>query len=558
MRSSRIVTRLAAAVGVLAVSCMPAVASSGSPAEASPSACLQLITGSGSTWAQNAVDEWVGNVSSQGLQVVFTGTGSAQGRQSFANGTVDFAVSDIGYQGDNSEAGDDVSRRPYAYLPVTAGGTSFPYNIVVAGHRVTNLRLSGQLLAEIFTGHVTNWDDPAITKANNGHALPSLQIITVVPSEGSGTTAMFTQYLAREFPSIWTPFNHGSSTFTEFWPRQGSNQVAQDGSSQVMNYVASKSANGAIGLDEYSYPLAQKFPVVQMENAAGYYVLPTEYNDAVALTQAKLNMDKHSINYLLQNLDDVYGYTDPRTYPLSSYSYTVMPTSKTDSRMAVPKGACPAKWQTLADFLNYSICRGQEYIGPIGYSALPVNLVKDGFDQIQRIKDAAPGVQIKNLNISNCNNPTFKRGDPNRNYLAQIAPQPPLCDKNGHGPCGGTTNGNANGGRGTNPSGSSSPSTTPSAGTSSASAAASASASGSSGTGDRGGTIDPATGQLTNAGSTSGGGAVTGTPTVLAAGQKGVSNIALGALAVVLLIGILAAPPLVAWRRSGARPWRKP
>jgi phosphate transport system substrate-binding protein len=541
MRSRRIVTRLSACAAAIALGCIPTVLS-GVPAEASQGISYQLITGAGSTWAQNAIAEWISNVQTQyGLQVVFTGNGSAEGRTNFAQATVDFGVSDVGYQGDNSEAGDDVSTRPYAYLPVTSGGTAFPYNIEVAGKRITNLRLSGKVLAEIFTNRIINWDNSQITADNNGHALPSMPITTVVPSEGSGTTAMFTQYLSHEFPSIWAPFNGGNSSWTEFWPRQGTSQVAQDGSSQVMNYVASAAANGAIGIDQYSYPLQAGFPVVQVENAAGYYVLPSEYNVAVALTQAKLDMDKKSINYLLQNLDDVYGYTDPRTYPLSSYSYTIMPTSKTDPRMSVTGNNFPAKWQTLATFLYYSICQGQEYIGNIGYSALPVNLVEDGFAQIDKIKAAAPKVQIGNQNIQTCHNPTFTEGNPNANYLAKVAPMPPQCDKSGYGPCTGTLNANADGGKGSStPVSSSSPS--PGA-SSSASASASPSTSGDSGGSSPGG----GTGQLT------GSGQVDPTAVSLPAGQSGVNDDVLYALAALLLLGVLAAPPLVAWLWSGAR-----
>lgn len=561
MRSRGIVTKLAAASAALALGCAPAVLS-GVPAgaiaatPAGSQACLQQILGSGSTWAYNAVQQWIGNVSAQGLQVVFNPIGSAEGRSEYAQATVDFAVSDVGYQGDNSEAGDDVSSRPYAYLPVTSGGTAFPYNITVAGKRITNLRLSGKVLAEIFTNHITNWDDPQITADNNGHALPSLPIITVVPSQGSGTTAMFTQYLSNQYPQYWTPFNGGDSQWTEFWPRQGSQQVAESGSTQVMNYVASKGANGAIGIDQYSYPLEQGFPVAQIENKAGYYVLPSEYNVAVALEKAKLDMDKHSINYLLQNLNGVYVDPDPRTYPLSSYSYTIMPISKTDPRMEVPAGQCPAKWQTLADFLYYSICEGQEYIGNNGYSALPVNLVEDGFAQIDKIKTAAPSVQIASQNILTCHNPTFVQGHPNENHLAQIAPMPPACDKSGQGPCTGTLDANKNGGRQPN----STPSSSPTSGTSSSPTSSSSSSappgSGPSGSASTGppGTSAPDPGASQSAGVAGGsatGGPVEPTAVSLAAGQSGVDDDVLYALAALLLLGAVVAPPVLVWFWSG-------
>ena len=326
------------------------------------------IDGSGSSWAANAINTWVSDVSSNGLKVGFTSLGSAQGRTDFANGTTDFGVSDIGYQGTDPASGSvDKSSRPYAYLPIVAGGTSFPYQVRVAGKLLTTLRLSGTTIAKIFTNQITNWNDPAITADNNGAALPSLPIIPVVHSEGSGSTYQFTAYLAKQFPSIW---KNGA---TEYFPRTGA-QVAENGSDSVINFVTSKAGNGAIAFDEYSYALGAQYPVVKVLNAAGYFTLPTEYNVAVALTQAIINSDaSNPLTYLLQDLHNVYGYTDPRTYPLSSYSYAIIPTAANDPRMTT------AKRQTLADFLSYSICKGQDEAGHIGYSALPIFLVQAGF-----------------------------------------------------------------------------------------------------------------------------------------------------------------------------------
>ena len=115
--------------------------------------------------------------------------------------------------------------------------------------------------------------------------------------------------------------------------------------------------------------------MAKIENTSGYFTLPTQYNVAVALTQAIINQDKSSPNYLLQDLHNVYKFNDVRTYPLSSYSYMIIPTASNDSRMTT------AKRQTLADFLYYSLCQGQAEMGPIGYSPLPINLVQASFAQ---------------------------------------------------------------------------------------------------------------------------------------------------------------------------------
>ncbi|MDQ1748527.1 MAG: phosphate transport system substrate-binding protein [Frankiaceae bacterium] len=523
----------AAALALVALVAVPAA-----PAAASGHA---LIQGSGSSWAANAVNQWIADVEQSGLQVVFTSSGSAQGRKDFAYRTTDFAVSDIGYQGSDPKTGeDDTSQgRGFAYLPIVAGGTAFPYQVRVAGKLVRNIRLSGATLAKIFTNHITNWNDPAITKDNNGRVLPALPIIPVVHSEGSGSTAQFTRYLAKEFPSLWGPFN-SDPNFTEYFPRQGS-QIAQNGSDGVMNFLTSSAGNGAIGYDEYSYALGKDYPVAKIENSAGYFTAPTQYNVAVALTQAQINYDKSSKEYLLQNLDKVYAYGDKRAYPLSSYSYGIIPTDASDSQMTT------AKRQTLADFLYASICQGQAEIGPIGYSALPINLVQRSFQQIALLHQADSKVSLKNENVSTCHNPTFVAGQPNRNYLAEVAPQPPACDQAGAGPCSadqGVTNGKLVNGKPTGGGGSTTPS-----------------ASGPAGTGTRGART-PTTGTH-QPGAVGVPATTTGQPgatqaanvdivpqsTILPAGAGSFGGVLAG-IVILELLALLALPPIVAHRAA--------
>ncbi|MFC6343172.1 substrate-binding domain-containing protein, partial [Nocardioides hankookensis] len=394
-----------------------------------------LIQGSGSSWAANAINQWVADVANQGMQVVFTANGAAQGRKDYANRSNDFGVSDIPFHGADPTTGQEDSPRgrSYAYLPIAAGGTSFPYHVEVAGKLVRNIRLSGETIAKIFTSQITNWNDPQITSDNNGKALPSIPIIPVVHSEGAGVTNQFTRYLAKEYPSIWGPCNGGKTVETEYFPlncgKSTGNQKAQAGSDGVMNFIKSAGANGSIGIEEYSYPLLADFPAIKVLNKAGYYTLPTQYNVAVALTKAVIDKDPSSPTYLTQNLDQVYTNPDKRTYPLSSYVYAIIPTASDDSRMTT------AKRQTLADFLYFSICQGQSEIGPIGYSSLPVNLVTAGFEQIDKLKDADPRVDLTQRDVSTCHNPTFIAGKPDVNHLAEIAPNPPACDKVGADPC---------------------------------------------------------------------------------------------------------------------------
>lgn len=513
------------------------------PAGAAPTPAS--INGSGSSWAYGAINEWTTAVNANGLQVNYNPNGDAAGRQDFANKVSAFTVTSEGFQG-----GSDTSQgRSYAYLPIAAGGTSFPYQIRIDGQQVTTLRLSGQTLVKIFANQITNWDDPEITADNNGVALPSLPIIPVVQSEGSGSTYQLTNYFASEFPGIWTPFA-GAPGPTEYFPRQGS-EIAQNGSNSAMNYVASSEANGSIGYVEYFYPLQVNYPVVKVLNTAGYFTLPTQYNVAVSLEQAQINTDPSSPNYLLQNLSNVYVDPDPRTYPLSSYVYMIEPTGATDPSVS------SGMRQTLADYEYYDICQGQSGIGALGYSSLPVNLVQAAFGQIQKLQQADPSIDLSNLNITTCNNPTFVPGQPDTNYLAQIAPLPPSCDKQGAGPCAAGVTFN---GIGTPTGGSGAGGATSGAGQTTSAAAAAAGKTGAGGTGSGSAAAQAAAAAAAASAAQQAAARTNHKPTLptntavdLAASQVLSYLETLAPWAVLPLLVLFAVPIVIGYRRSRAR-----
>jgi phosphate transport system substrate-binding protein len=168
-----------------------------------------------------------------------------------------------------------------------------------------------------------------------------------------------------------------------------------------------------------------------MLNAAGYYTEPTAQNVAVSLLKAKINTDATSPDYLTQQLDGVYTDTDPRNYQLSSYSYLILPTS---SSFSADKG------KTLAFFTHYSLCEGQNESANLGYSPLPVNLVQAGFDQIKKVH--VPAGYVQDTDITKCHNPTITTDG--SNALANTAPQPQACDKQGSTQCATGTGGAKN------------------------------------------------------------------------------------------------------------------
>ena len=106
------------------------------------------VSGSGSTWSANAMDQWRRNVNQYGMRIDYQASGSSDGRNQFRNGTVDFAVSEIPYGLKDGNVVDPLPSRPFAYMPIVAGGTAFMYNLKIGPNRVTQLRLSGDTIAK--------------------------------------------------------------------------------------------------------------------------------------------------------------------------------------------------------------------------------------------------------------------------------------------------------------------------------------------------------------------------------------------------------------------------
>jgi len=381
------------------------------------------IDGAGSTWSQIAIDQWRADVARQGLSVNYQGVGSTSGRVFYYQDQVDFAVSEIPFTTAYRDASGTVStnevalaaHRPYAYLPIVAGGTSFMYHLDINGKRVTNVRFAPETIAKIFTGVITKWNDPAIVADNPQLRLPALPIRPVVRSDGSGTTAQFTAFMASQTPDTWNAFcqrqgvNINPCPSVSLWP--DINATSQQFSDGVAAFVAAPYNNGAITYVEYGYAQQRGFPVASILNKAGYYTQPTANAVAIALQGVTINADQ------TQNLQGVYTFPDPRAYPVSSYSYMIVPTTT-----AAPFNA--AKGATLSKFIEYFVCVGQQKAQQLGYSPLPKNLVQIAFNAVDKI----PG-HVAPPPIDQCDNPTI-RGT----FVTGDAPPPLPSDKAGATP----------------------------------------------------------------------------------------------------------------------------
>jgi phosphate transport system substrate-binding protein len=537
------------ALRVVATVIVAAIAAAHAAPGAEAGGSYQRISGEGSSWAAGAIDDMRVSVKQFGITVDYNPSGSTAGRKNFLNGTVDFAASDIPFQfhPEDGSAPENPAPGSYAYIPVTAGGTSFMYNLKINGQRVTNLRLSGENVAKIFTGAITTWNDPALKVDNPGLALPARKIVPVVRSDGSGSSAQFTRWMINRHGGIWNDYCRRSGRapacgYTSFYPTVPG-MIAQSGDLGVSAYVAQSFAEGAIGYVNYSYALSSRFPVAKVLNTAGYYTEPTPNNVAVSLLKARINTDASSTEYLTQQLDGVYADTDPRNYPLSSYSYFILPTK-------VRGQFNEAKGKTLGAFAYYAMCQAQQKSASLGYSPMPINLVQASFDQIRKI----PGVVVQDINITSCKNPTFSPDG--ANLLAKNAPQPAACDKKGPVQCA-TGTGGLKGtvtvviGPSASPAASGSGSATGSGdATGSGSGAGAGTATDAGVTADT--TCDPDTGVCTSGsggdGSTPGGvveGAVT---TTLLSGSSGWSSAQTLMALVFLLVLALVFLPAAAWR----------
>jgi len=557
---------------------------------AADAASYAPITGAGSTWAYPAIHAWIENLNQYGISNIYTANGSSSGRQYFAGGQSDWAASEIPYGVVDGANTDSPPSRGFVYIPDVAGGTTLMYNLSINGVRVTNLRLSPDTVAGIFTNKITMWNDPAIEKDNPDLKLPALAITPVVRSDGSGATSDFTSWMLAVDPSAWEAYCRvvGRSPCTQtstYPPEPGTNMKAQSGDPGVATYVAQSSSDGAIGYVEYSWALTEQFPVAKLLNAAGYYTLPSPGHVAVSLLQDQINTSNPNdpTTYLTQNLSGVYTNKDPRNYELSAYSYFILPTD-------LSHGMTDNKGYTIGTFGSYALCLGQAQVDQLGYSALPINLVKDAFTQLQKVPGSTVPTETTAA-IASCHNPTFSTSGVNT--LAKDDPQPLPCDKYGSTQCAPgvqepteagvsvtVTSGGASGGGGSSGGGSSGGGSSSGGSSGGGSSGGGASGGGSSSGGCSGGgsttgtgqSCDPNTGVCSSptgsstgssdGASNTGDGSSTGSdqavsdnPITLAGNNSNGVQVALMAIAAALLLLVSVVPPLFAqWgRRSRQR-----
>jgi phosphate transport system substrate-binding protein len=393
--------RLAVALALLAaLFAVHATAAGAAPAR---------INGSGSTYVGLAMQQWVADAQTSGLQVNYLPTSSPDGLTSFGNALVDFAGTEAEFTAlvGSTGTGTPGDARGYQYVPDVAGAVAIMYNVDDrAGRKVDYLHLSMRTIARIFTGDISNWSDPAITADNRGLVLPDQPINVVYRAGQSGTTALFYDFVQHAAPDVfsaWAARNQLPTTVRiiqlDSTPRFAPKTFALNGSDQIAQYVAGDQGKWSIAYDEFGYAKVYGAPAAWVQNASGGFVQPYAQNVSSALETATLRPD------LSQELSGVYASPNPDAYPISAYSYIV-----TQCARAGDRATCKGPYsnggvaETLARWMRYIACDGQVNMARIGYSPLPPVLSQEIANSVGRMQGVAP----EQLNPDNCANPRFR------------------------------------------------------------------------------------------------------------------------------------------------------
>jgi phosphate transport system substrate-binding protein len=286
------------------------------------------------------------------ITVNYNSTGSSTGRSALYSNTVLFAGSDSPIPA--SEKSKIPTGKTVLYFPVFIGPITMSYNLP----GVKNLKLTPTLIAQIFQGEITNWNNSAIAAVNPGVTLPSTAITTAVRSDGSGTTQNFSLYLTKAAPTVW---KLGSAS-TIKWP-----STAHAGAQNTGVATIIKSTPGAIGYVDYSDALSTGLSMAEVQNTAGKFVAPTPAGASVDAASATINPD---LTFAAADAS-----SSPTAYPLSYQSwdlvYSVQPNAN-DVAM-------------LKSYFTYLLGPGQQLLSQLGYAPLPASLDQKAVAQLSQI-----------------------------------------------------------------------------------------------------------------------------------------------------------------------------
>lgn len=301
------------------------------------------ITGAGSSFVYPVLSKWSADYHKKTKnQVNYQSIGSGGGIAQVKAATVDFGASDAPL------SAAELKQHGLGQFPIVIGGIVPIVN--VAGVQPGQLKLTGNVLADIYLGNIKTWNDPAITKLNPGTKLPGAKIIVIHRADGSGTSFNFTNYLSKVSPQ-WRA-KPGFATSVA-WPTG----VGGKGNEGVSAFV--RQARNSIGYVEYAYALQNRMAHVLVQNAAGRYVEPNRASFAAAAATADWKNAK-DFNLIMTNAPGA------NSWPIAATTWAIM--------QKKPKNTTNAK--TAFEFFEWSFKQGQEQAKALDYVPLPQPLVK--------------------------------------------------------------------------------------------------------------------------------------------------------------------------------------
>jgi len=336
----------------------PASAGASTPAAAastpaSASSASGTISGAGSTFQTNFQQGAISAFKSvdSGITVNYNPVGSGTGRSDLYANTVLYAGSDSPIP--SKEASKVPAGKTVLYFPVQIGPIAIAYN--VSG--VTGLKLDATVLAGIFSGKITTWNDPAIKALNPGASLPSSSINLEVRSDSSGTTQNFSQYLVDAAGSAWTLGTASTISFPK-------SAHANDGGSAVA--AAVKATSNSIGYVDFSTATATGLTSATIKNSAGDYVAPSSASAAAAATHVT-----PAANLTFLTVDEPGATSYPITYQSWDLVYAEQPNAN-DAAL-------------LQAYLGYLLGAGQSLLTPLNLAPLPASIDAAAKAQLSKI-----------------------------------------------------------------------------------------------------------------------------------------------------------------------------
>ena len=313
--------------------------SAGGAAAASTGAAL---TGAGSTFANPLYQKWSAEYAkAHGVNLNYASIGSGGGIRQLAEQTVDFGATD------GPMTDDEMSKTrggAVMHVPTALGAVVLTYNLPEVQQP---LKMTGELIADIFLGNVKKWNDPQLAALNPGVALPVRDIVVIHRSEASGTTYVFTDYLTAVSPK-WAS-GPGKAKDVK-WPVG----LGGKGNEGVTGQV--KQTPGAIGYTELAYVTQNKMPAAQVKNAAGNFVAPTVESTTAAAEGAASGLPA-TTDYRIS----IVNAPGAQSYPISSFTWILVYRSQPNAD----------KGKRLTDFLRWALTDGQQFESALDYAPLP-------------------------------------------------------------------------------------------------------------------------------------------------------------------------------------------